>query len=34
VPKFINNLNVLEEINIECADKKCSGKIKIKSKKE
>jgi hypothetical protein len=32
IPKFINNLNVLTDINIECADKKCGGKIKIKNK--
>lgn len=34
VPKFINNVNVLTEINIECADKKCGGKVRIKNKKE
>lgn len=34
VPKFINNITVMNGITIECADKKCGGKVIIKPKKE
>lgn len=34
VPKFINSLNVLNGITVECADKKCGGKVKIKSQQK
>lgn len=34
VPKFINNVNVVNGITIECADKKCGGKVKIKTEQK
>ncbi len=34
VPKFVNAINVLSGITIECGDKKCGGKIIIKPKQK
>lgn len=34
VPKFVNNIKVEKGITIECADKKCGGKVVIKTNKK
>ncbi len=35
VPKFVGNINVLSGfITLECADKKCGGKAKLKTKQK
>ena len=31
VPKFARMVNVQNGITVECADKKCGGKVKIKT---
>ena len=33
-PKFSNKINIQGGINITCGNKNCSGKVKIKPKKE